>query len=164
MNGPLQGRMKVLEADFAASKRFPSNYESDLESEWIRRSERDDQNLFDQEELSSRVLKRMNEVSSLLSKSLKIHLNLEQQFTLNTSNVFMSIETLKIESILGKEIPSVGEARLRLPSIWNLSLVEHQRGSLKVRSFVLLLLVLWILFDVFSSQHWNLCLRLVLRR
>ena len=101
------------------------------------RNERDDQ-----EELSSRVLKQMNEVSSLLSKALNIHLNVEQQFTLNTSDVFMSIGTLKIESLLGKEIPSVSEARFRLPSTWNLSLLEHQRGSLKVRSSFCLLEVI----------------------
>ena len=94
------------------------------------------QNLFDQKELSSRLLKQMKEVSSLLTRSLNIHLNVEQQFTVNTSSVFMSLETLKIQSLLRKEIPSVGNAWLRLPSTWNLSLQEYPTGSLRVRSFL----------------------------
>jgi hypothetical protein len=92
-------------------------------------------NLQYQEALSSRVSKQMTSVLNLLTRSLNIHLNVEQQFTLNTSNVFMSLETLKGESLRGKEIQSVGNARLRLPSSGNLSLDdEHQSGSLRVRS------------------------------
>ena len=90
--------------------------------------------LFDQSQVANRVLKQMNEVSSLLTSALNIHLNVEQQFTMNTSNVFMSLQTLQIASLFGKEMPSVGKARLRLPSIWNLSLDEPQTGSLRVRS------------------------------
>ena len=71
--------------------------------------------LFNQKDLSSQVSKQTKEVSSLLPRSLNIQLNLDQQFTLNTSSVLMSLETLKIDSLLGKEIPSVGNARLRLP-------------------------------------------------
>ena len=136
VNGPLQGRMKVLTADLAAAGQFPSDYESNLESDWVRRSRSGNENVFDQEELSLGVSKQMNEVSSLLSQSLNIHLNLEQQFTMNTSNIFMSIQTLNIESLRGIEIPSIGEARLRLPSSsWNLSLLDSpQTGALKVRS------------------------------
>ena len=49
----------------------------------------------------------------LFSRALK---EMNDQFTLNTSSVFMLFETLKISSPLGKEIPSVGAARLRFPS------------------------------------------------
>ena len=125
----------MLEADLTASQQFPSDYESDLESKWSRRSAEEDLNVFDQEDLSSRVSKQMSDVSSLLNSALKIHLNVQQQFTINTFNLFMSFQSLNIESLRGKEIPSVGEARLRLPSSRNLSLDdEHQTGSLKVRS------------------------------
>ena len=65
--------------------------------------------------MANRVLKQMQEVSSLLTSALNIHLNVEQQVTMNTSNVFMSLQTLKIESFLEKQIRSVGNARLRLP-------------------------------------------------
>ena len=92
-------------------------------------------NLFDQSELANRVLKQMKEVSSLLTSALNIHLNVEQQFTLNTSNVLMTFQTLNIASLPGTEIPSLGNARLRLPSsAWNLSLQKEQIGSLRVRS------------------------------
>ena len=96
----------------------------------------DDQsrNLFYQEQVSSRVSKQMNDVVSLLTRALNIHLNVEQEFTLSSPNVFMSLETLTVKSLLGKEIQSVGNARLRLPSRGNLSLGDHQSGSLRVRS------------------------------
>lgn len=90
-------------------------------------------NLFDQTQTANRVLKQMQQVSSLLTSALNIHLNVEQQFTMNTSNVFMSLQTLKVSSLLGREIQSVGNARLRLPLTWNLSLDEQQTGSLRVR-------------------------------
>jgi hypothetical protein len=47
----------------------------------------------------------------------------------------MSLEKFKGESRRGKEIPSVGNSRLRLPSRANLSLDEHQSGSFLVRCF-----------------------------
>ena len=155
VNGPLQARTKVLEADLAAARQFPSDYQTDLESDFARLSKRrsafsslvvavdlladgDDveraENLFYQEQVSSRVSKQMSDVVNLLTRALNIHLNLEQQFMLNTSHVFVSLETLKGESLLGKEIQSAGNARLRLPSSGNLSFDEHQLGSLQVRS------------------------------
>ena len=82
----------------------------------------------------------MTEVTDLLTRALNIHLNVEQQFTMNTPSIFMSMETVKVGSLLGKEIPSVGNARLRLPSIWNLSLDPHQTGSLRVRRLSVLLI------------------------
>ena len=121
-----------------------------------------DRNLQYQQQLSSRVSKQMNDVLHLLTRALNIHLNIEQQFTLNTSNVFMTLEALKDESLLGKEIQSVGNARLRLPSSGNLSLNEtpigfHSSSFLSSSSFPTISLFL------FFSQRWNRCLRLVLR-
>jgi hypothetical protein len=74
------------------------------------------QNLFYQSQVSRRVSKQMTDVVNLLTRALNIHLNLEQQFTLNTSNIFISLETLKGESLIGKEIQSVHNARLHLLS------------------------------------------------
>ena len=105
-------------------------------------------NLFDQRQLASRVLKEMKEVSSLLTRAMNIHLNVEQQFILNTSNVFVSFQTLNAESLLGKEIPLLDNARLRLPSTWNVSLQKYSTGSLRVRSSVS--------FDLLSSVDFAL--------
>ena len=92
-------------------------------------------NFFQQKQFSSQVLKEMNEVSSLLTEAMNIHLNVEQDFLVNTSNVFFSLQTLEIVSLLGKDISSLDNARVRFPSSWNLSLPEHSTGSLRVRSF-----------------------------
>ena len=151
VNGPLQARTKVLQADLADAQRFPEDYQTDLESEFARLSKKrssfssslivdldpmDDQsrNLYYQQQVSDRVSKQANDVVNLLTRALNIHLNLEQQFTLNTSNVFVSLEKLKGESLLGREIPSVDNARFRLPSRGNLSVDQHQSGLLRVRS------------------------------
>ena len=97
-------------------------------------SDEKDRNLQYRKELSQRLLRQMNAAFTLLTKALNIHLNVEQQFTIDTLNLFMSLETLRGESLMGKEIQSVGNARLRLPSTGNLSLDQQQPGSLRVRS------------------------------
>ena len=97
-------------------------------------SDEKDRNLQYQKELSQRLLRQMDAVFTLLTKAMNIHLNVEQQFTIDTPNLFMSLETLKGESLMGKEIQLVGKARLRLPSTGNLSLNQQQPGSLRVRS------------------------------
>jgi len=63
INGPLQGRMMVLNVDKTKS--------SDLESQWTK----------------------MNQLISKLTSVLNIHLNIGQQSIINTSEVFMSLET-----------------------------------------------------------------------
>ena len=170
-NGPLQARTKVLQADLNVARQFPADYQTDLESDFARLSEKRSfcfsspliialdplgdgedldrtRNLFYQSQVSSRLSKQMNDVVNLLTRALNIHLNVEQEFTLNTSNVVMSLATLKGESLRGKEIQSVGNARLRLPSQGNLSLDEHQSGSLRVRSFCFLIFLLsFLLFQ-----------------
>lgn len=120
------GLVKVRRLLFCASKLIELDLLADGEDSVRTR------NGFDQKALANRVLKQMTEVSSHLTRALNIHLNVEQDFTMNTSNLFMTLETLKTSSLLGKEIPSVGNARLHLPSTWNLSFDERQTGSLRV--------------------------------
>ena len=47
---------------------------------------------------------------------MKIHLNLEQSFEVNTSTLFVRLETVKNDSFKGKQIQTIGEARLRFPN------------------------------------------------
>ena len=97
VNGPLEARTRVLRAGLL-------EFQDD-----------EDQNLRSQEQLASRISEQMNEVFSLVTKALRIHLNLDQSFHLNSSAVFFTLETVKMESLLGKEIRPVGDARLRFP-------------------------------------------------
>ena len=114
VNGPLQERTRVLRADLLE---FQGN---------------EDQNLRSQEQLASRISEQMTEVFSLVTKALKIHLNLDKSFKLNSSAVFFTLETVKMESLVGKEIRSVGDARLRLP-FRSLDGNDTRHYSLRVR-------------------------------
>ena len=83
---------------------------------------------------SSRIIKQIWNRNSLVSvrreRSSSSSLNVDVDLLDDrTRNVFMSLEIFKGEALLSKEIPSVGNSRLRLPSRANLSLDEHQSGS-----------------------------------
>ena len=105
-----------------------------------------------QEALASRVLKETTEVFDLLTRALRIHLNLNQSFQLNSSAVFITVETLKIDSLLNKEIRSIGDARLRFPKHTLLTGNAAEYYSLRVRSFELHQVERII---VLFSRHWN---------
>ena len=90
--------------------------------------------LFAQKRLALKVQKETTELISLLNKGLNVHLNVGLQFTVNTPGVFMSLEGLEKESLANKEILMVANARLRLPSTFNLSLNTNFTPSLRVRA------------------------------
>ena len=60
-------------------------------------------------------MNQMNEVISLLSSSLNIHLNIGQNSIIDTSQVFMSLETKSIESLSNKLVKQVGNAQIQFP-------------------------------------------------
>ena len=139
MNGPLQQRTRVLDSDWAAATSLPSDYETDLEeNENVQSafsSSLETRNLFEQKQLAERVNREMNELISLVTRSLNFRLNVEQHFTVDSPAVFMSLERLTTESLSNKEIQMVGNAFLRLPSTLNISLNDTSSPSLRVRLF-----------------------------
>jgi hypothetical protein len=128
-----------LDSDRAAADRpLPSDYETDLgqnqvEGQSAFSSSLESRNLFEQKQLATKVNKEMNELMSLLTRSLNIHLNVGQHFQVNASSVFMSLEGLTSESLSKKEIPTVGNALLRLPPTLNISFNGTSTMSLRVR-------------------------------
>lgn len=56
----------------------------------------------------------MNELIWLVTRSLNIHLNVEQHFTVDSLTVLMSLERLTSESLSNKQIPTGVNAFLRL--------------------------------------------------
>lgn len=72
----------------------------------------------------------MNKMISLLTSILNIHLNIGQNFFINTSEVFMSLETITMKSIQNKTIKQIGDAQIHIPfnSYFNL----NQTISLRV--------------------------------
>jgi hypothetical protein len=74
----------------------------------------------------------MNEVISLLSSSLNIHLNIGQNMIINASQVFMSLETTSIESLSNKLLKQVGNGQIQLPEDFNSNRINNARISIRV--------------------------------
>ena len=84
VNGPLQQRIEVLEKDFEHATEFLQDYDLELESM--------NTNLFVfyfQNELANELNKKIDEMISLLTSSLSVHINVGQQYTINTPQVFV---------------------------------------------------------------------------
>ena len=69
---------------------------------------------------------------------------------MNTSSVFMSLETRSIESLSNKQIKQVGDAAIRLPSNFQTNISQNSTVSLRVCS-LFLSIESWFFF----SQKWN---------
>ena len=50
-------------------------------------------NTYYQKQLANQIMTQVNKIVSLLTSSLNIHLNIGQDLIMNTSDVFMSLET-----------------------------------------------------------------------
>jgi hypothetical protein len=74
----------------------------------------------------------MNEVVSLLSSSINIHLNIGQNSKINTSQVFMSLETQSLESLSNKLVKQVGNGQIQLPQNFNSNLSNNSKISIRV--------------------------------
>ena len=98
----------------------------------------------------------MNDLTTLLSQGLNIHLNIGQQFSMKTPAVFMSSETLSANALMNKEIHFVDNARVLFPSTANRSVNGTARASLRVRFFFLSLTLKITIFSPFSplSNLW----------
>ena len=80
---------------------FPSDYETDLESEWIQINQlnANEKNFYQQKQLANQIENQMKEIISRLNLILNIHLNVGQQSIVNTSEVFMTLQSETIESL-----------------------------------------------------------------
>ena len=114
VNGPLQLRTNVLDVDATRATAFPTDYDTDLESEWSKFD--GDHNIYYQKQLANQVQSQMNEIISKLTSTLNIYLNIGQQSIMNTSQVFMSLQTQTIQSLADQQIQQVGNAVILLPS------------------------------------------------
>lgn len=52
----------------------------------------------------------------MITSTLNIHLNIGQNITMNSSSVFMSLETISFQSLSNKVIKPIGNAQMKLPS------------------------------------------------
>ena len=74
----------------------------------------------------------MNEILSVLSSVMNIHLNIGQTSIIDTPNAFMSLETVSTETLSNKTIQQVGSAQIHLSAILKSNLNNDSTISLRV--------------------------------
>ena len=89
-------------------------------------------NQYYQKQLANQLTNQANEILSILSSTLNIHLNIGQKSMTNTPNVYMSMETISINELSNKTIQQIGSAQIQLPSKFNSSLNANSTLSLRV--------------------------------
>ena len=134
-----------MDADEKRANTFPDDYDTDLESEWANLSKiliflfifiisfldlfgdrnefswdkiEKNRNKYQQRKFSNEINRKAQEITSLLTSTLNLHLNLGQNSQINTPEVFMSMETLSIQSLSNK---SIENAQIKFPSTLNLT-------------------------------------------
>ncbi|CAF3897839.1 unnamed protein product [Rotaria sordida] len=143
VNGPLQQRTNVLDLDLSRAITFPNDYDTDLEFEWSNPNLFTDENDFSweriekgrniyyQKKLAKQITIQVNKIISLLTSTLNIHLNIGQNLILNTSEVFLSLETISIESLSNKFIQQIGNGQIHFPLNFSLNLNKNATISLR---------------------------------
>ncbi|CAF4628727.1 unnamed protein product, partial [Rotaria socialis] len=61
-------------------------------------------NIYYQKQAANEISTEVEQTISLISSALNIHLNLGQILTVNTSSIFMSMETISVGSLSNKSI------------------------------------------------------------
>jgi hypothetical protein len=89
-------------------------------------------NIYYQKQLANEIMNKMNEIVSLLTLSLNIHLNIGQDIIMNTSQAFMSLETKSLEYLSNKLVKQVGNAQIEFPSSFNANISNNPTISIRV--------------------------------
>ena len=97
-NGPLQRRMQVLENDLQIT--------DDYELEPMNPSF--------QKKFANELNQKIDEMISLLTSALNFHLNVGQQNTINTPEIFMSLERMSIQSLSNRTIKLIENAQISI--------------------------------------------------
>ncbi|CAF1545398.1 unnamed protein product, partial [Adineta steineri] len=145
VNGPLQGRTDVLDLDYSQANAISTDYDTDLESEWsnlnlfsdgndfsIETIEKN-RNIYYQKQLANQINSQVTEMISLLTPSLNIHLNIGQKSIINTSQSFVSLETISIQSLKDRLVRQVENAQFHIPSDFILNTTSNSSISLRSR-------------------------------
>ena len=92
-------------------------------------------NQYYQRQLANQIEITTSRTLSLLTNAVKVHLNVGQNMTINTSSIFMSLETLTMPALSRKTVHQSESARIQLPPTIGLGLRDHSSISLRVRFF-----------------------------
>jgi exosome complex RNA-binding protein Rrp4 len=88
--------------------------------------------IYYQKKLADEITSKMLKMISLLTSTLNIHINVGQNYTMNTSEIFLSMETMTVNSLSNKLLKQVGNAHIHIPSNFNSSCNRTQTVSLRV--------------------------------
>jgi hypothetical protein len=90
------------------------------------------ENIYYQKQSANEINTLVQQINSLIVSSLNIHLNLGQNYTLNTSQTFMTLQTISTGSLRDRLIQLVGNALFQIPSNFNLSTTTNSSILLRV--------------------------------
>ncbi|CAF4272596.1 unnamed protein product, partial [Adineta steineri] len=145
VNGPLQGRTSTLDLDYSRANMVPTDYDTDLESAWSNLNLFSDgndfstetieknRNIYYQKQLANQINSQVTEMISLLTSSLNIHLNIGQSSLINTSQSFVSLETISIQSLKDRLVKQVENAQFNIPTDFILNTTSNSSISLRSR-------------------------------
>ena len=92
----------------------------------------DQRNLYYQKQTADLIIRRAKEINLLITFSLNIHLNLGQNFLINTSQTFSIFEITSIQSLKDKLIQQPENAQFEIPSDFTLNIVDNSLIVLRV--------------------------------
>ncbi|CAF4101668.1 unnamed protein product, partial [Adineta steineri] len=102
---------------------------NDFSTETIEKN----RNLYYQKQLANQINSQVTQMISLLTASLNIHLNIGQSSLLNTSQSFVSLETISIASLKDRLVKQVENAQFNIPSDFILNTTSNSSISLRSR-------------------------------
>ncbi len=83
-----------------------------LDLDWSRAN---DPSWEDQKQISDKINDQSIKTISLLTSALNIHLNIDQNLTINTSSVFMILKTISFGSLSNQSIELIENAKIYIP-------------------------------------------------
>jgi hypothetical protein len=89
-------------------------------------------NRFYQRQLAEQIHRHSTHTIDSLTAALNLHLNVGQKSMLNTSSLFLSLETMSVSSLMDRLMQPIGQVRLRLPGQLSSSIDLNRVVSLRV--------------------------------
>ncbi len=86
-------------------------------------------NTYYQKQLANQIETQVQQIISLLTSTLNIHLNVGQNSSMNTAQVYMSLETASAQSLANKQMAN---SQIRFPSNFQSSLSQQSTISIRV--------------------------------
>jgi hypothetical protein len=93
-------------------------------------------NLYYQKQTADQINDQSTKIISLLTSSLNIQLNIDQNLIINTSSIYMSLQKVSIGSLSNKIIQQVQNSQIYLPSNFNSNIDNTQILSIRVCFFL----------------------------